>query len=108
MPTLNPVFERFVESSPITVMAGGIAARMLHPEQLDEWFEGTTHDQYTRELLFPNSKRFLYTTELFVNSIINRSLSIKEIERILHIFVEDTVSLIVVYNIFTTMTSLVR
>ena len=52
MPTLNPVFERFIESSPITIMAGGIAARMLHPEQLDKWFEGTTHDQYTRELLF--------------------------------------------------------
>lgn len=52
MPALSPVFERFVESSPITVMAGGIAVRMLRPEQLDEWFEGTTHGQYTRELLF--------------------------------------------------------
>ena len=52
MTTLSPVFERFIKSSPITVMAGGVAARMLQPEQLDEWFEGTTHGQYTRELLF--------------------------------------------------------
>jgi IS4 transposase len=52
MPTLNPMLERFVKSSPITVMTGGIAARMLHPEQLDAWFEGTEHGQYTRELLF--------------------------------------------------------
>lgn len=52
MPTLSPVFERFIKSSPITVLAGGIAARMLDPEQMDEWFEGTAHGQYTRELLF--------------------------------------------------------
>ena len=52
MSTLNPVFERFIESSSITVMVGGIGVRMLHPEQLDAWFEKTEHDQYTRELLF--------------------------------------------------------
>jgi hypothetical protein len=46
------VFERFVKKSAITVMAGGIAARMLHPALLDEWFEKTSRDQYTRELLF--------------------------------------------------------
>jgi hypothetical protein len=33
MPTLNPMFERFDESSPITIMSGSIAARMLHPAQ---------------------------------------------------------------------------
>ena len=52
MPMLNSVFERFVEVSPITVMVGGTGVRMLHPEQLDAWFEETTHGQYTRELLF--------------------------------------------------------
>lgn len=52
MPMLNSVFERFVEVSPITVMVGGTGVRMLHPEQLDAWFEETTQGQYTRELLF--------------------------------------------------------
>ncbi len=52
MAKLNPVFERFIEVSPITVMARGTAERMLHPEQLDAWFEGATRGQYTRELLF--------------------------------------------------------
>lgn len=42
MPTLNPAFERFIEVGPITLMAGGTAARMLHPEQLDAWYEEKT------------------------------------------------------------------
>jgi hypothetical protein len=38
MPMLNPVFETFVEVSPITVMVGGTAERMLHP--LSNWTRG--------------------------------------------------------------------
>ena len=49
---LNPVFERFVEKSPISVMARGTMERVLNPEQLNEWFDNTAQDQYTRELLF--------------------------------------------------------
>ena len=49
---LNPVFERFVEGSPISVMARGIMERVLNPEQLNEWFDKTSQKQYTRELLF--------------------------------------------------------
>jgi hypothetical protein len=49
---LNPVFERFVEGSPISVMARGIMERVLNPEQLNEWFNKTAESQYTRELLF--------------------------------------------------------
>lgn len=59
MMKLNPVFERFIEGSPIPVMVGGIAARMLHPEQLDTWFEGQAHGQYTRELLFSTTFEIL-------------------------------------------------
>lgn len=33
-------------------MASGIEARMLHPEQLNAWFENQAQGQYTRELLF--------------------------------------------------------
>ena len=49
---LNPVFDRFVEQSPISVMARGMMERILNPAQLDEWFENTAQEQYTRELLF--------------------------------------------------------
>lgn len=49
---LNHVFERFVENSPISVIARGTMERVLNPEQLNEWFDKTAQDQYTRELLF--------------------------------------------------------
>jgi IS4 transposase len=49
---LNPVFERFVAKSPISVMARGTIERVLNPEQLNEWFNNTAQKQYTRELLF--------------------------------------------------------
>lgn len=50
--SLNPVFERFVEKSPISVMARGTMERVLNPEQLNEWFDNTAQKQYTRELFF--------------------------------------------------------
>ena len=49
---LNPVFERFVEASPISVMARGTMERVLNPGQLNEWFDKTAQEQYTRDLLF--------------------------------------------------------
>ncbi len=49
---LSPVFDRFVEESPISVMARGMMERALNPEQLDLWFDKTAEAQYTRELLF--------------------------------------------------------
>ena len=49
---LNPVFDRFAEQSPISVMARGTMERILNPAQLNEWFENTAQEQYTRELLF--------------------------------------------------------
>jgi hypothetical protein len=49
---LNPVFDQFVKKSPISVMARGMMERVLDPQQLDEWFETTADQQYTRELLF--------------------------------------------------------
>lgn len=49
---LNPVFDRFVEKSPISVMARGLMERVLNPKQLDEWFDKTCINQYTQELLF--------------------------------------------------------
>jgi hypothetical protein len=49
---LNPIFEKFVEKSPISVMARGMMECVLSPEQLDEWFENTAVEQYTKDLLF--------------------------------------------------------
>ena len=49
---LSPIFERFIEKSPISVMARGMMERALNPEQLDQWFEKTADAQYTKDLLF--------------------------------------------------------
>jgi hypothetical protein len=49
---LSPIFDKFVEKSPISVMARGIVERALNPEQLNEWFDSTAEEQYTKDLLF--------------------------------------------------------
>ena len=49
---LSSVFMSFVEESPISVMARGMLERALNPDQLDQWFNTTAQQQYTRELLF--------------------------------------------------------
>ena len=49
---LGDVFRRFVEKSPISVMAGGVVERLLSPERLNELFGRSAVSQYTRELLF--------------------------------------------------------
>ncbi len=49
---LNPIFEKFVEKSPVSVIARGMMERLLNPEQLDQWFDKTAQEQYTKDLLF--------------------------------------------------------
>lgn len=49
---LDSVFKPFVEKSPISVMARGMLERVLNPDQLDQWFNETAQQQYTKELLF--------------------------------------------------------
>lgn len=46
------LFDRFVEQSPICVMARGLMERGLAPQRMDALFEKTAQRQYTRELLF--------------------------------------------------------
>ena len=48
----SPIFERFVEKSPVTVMVRAMMEVILAPEKLDELFEQTAQTGYTRELLF--------------------------------------------------------
>ena len=49
---LSPIFERFVEKSPVSIMARGMMEHALNPKQLDQWFEKTAEAQYTKDLLF--------------------------------------------------------
>lgn len=48
----DPIFKPFVEKSPISVMARGMLERVVNPDLLDEWFDSTAKEQYTRDLLF--------------------------------------------------------
>ena len=49
---LGKIFQRFVEKSPISVMARGLLERVLNSDQVDEVFECAANRQYTRDLLF--------------------------------------------------------
>ena len=49
---LSPIFERFVEKSPVTIMVRAMMEVILAPEKLDELFAQTAQTGYTRELLF--------------------------------------------------------
>jgi hypothetical protein len=51
-PMLGKIFERFVEKSPVSVMARGLLERVLNPKTIDEIFERVADRQYTRNLLF--------------------------------------------------------
>src|SRR5436305_3446002 len=56
---LGPVFERFVQHSPISVMARGLLEHALIPAELDALFERTAERQYTKELLFSTAVELL-------------------------------------------------
>ena len=49
---LSPIFERFVEKSPVTVILRALMEVVLAESKLDELFEQTAQTGYTRELLF--------------------------------------------------------
>ncbi len=49
---LNEVFERFVEESPVSVMARAVLENALAPSAVDILFEDVAERQYTRDLLF--------------------------------------------------------
>ena len=49
---LSPIFERFVEKSPVTVIVRALMEVVLAEPKLDELFEKTAQTGYTKELLF--------------------------------------------------------
>ena len=48
----SPIFERFVEKSPVTVILRAVMEVVLAESKLDDLFEETAQTGYTRELLF--------------------------------------------------------
>ena len=66
----SPIFDRFVEKSPVTVIVRALMEVVLAEPKLDELFEQTAQTGYTKELLFSSlvkmmtqmvcSVRFLY------------------------------------------------
>ncbi len=49
---LSPIFERFVEKSPVTIIVRALMEVVLAEAKLDKLFEKTAQTGYTRELLF--------------------------------------------------------
>lgn len=49
---LEPLFDRFVAASPLSVMVRGTIEHALSGQALDDLFARTADRQYTRELLF--------------------------------------------------------
>ena len=49
---LSPIFERFVEKSPVSVMVRGLLERVVGADKLDAFFYRVARKQYTRTLLF--------------------------------------------------------
>jgi hypothetical protein len=48
----SPILDRFAKNSPVSVMARAAIERVLNPKILNEWFDSTAKEQYTKELLF--------------------------------------------------------
>jgi hypothetical protein len=46
------ILERFTEGTPLSVMTRALLENVLQPQHLNELFERTAEEQYTRELLF--------------------------------------------------------
>ena len=49
---LPPIFQAFVQKSPIAVMAQAVLENLFQPERLDALFRRTAQRQYQRTLLF--------------------------------------------------------
>src|SRR5947209_1418396 len=48
----EPLFERFAQGTPLSVMTRALLENVLRPEPLDDLFERLADKQYTKELLF--------------------------------------------------------
>ena len=46
------ILQKFADQAPATVMVRALLEQLLNAERLDQWFERTRGDQYTRQILF--------------------------------------------------------
>ena len=56
---LGPIFERFVQQSPLSVMGRVLLEHALIPDELDALFDHLAERQYTKELLFSTTVELL-------------------------------------------------
>jgi hypothetical protein len=68
---LDKIFERFIERTPVSVMVRVLLERTLNPEKLNEWYERTAVNQYTRELLFSSVFDLMHKVVFNVHPSIN-------------------------------------
>ena len=68
--SFSPLLSRFIEQSPIPVMAQALLERVLSSEWLDGYFARTADKQYTRDLLF--SSLFAY---FFILTLVGSAFS---------------------------------
>jgi hypothetical protein len=62
--SLDAVLSRFMQQSPVTVMAHAIFDRVLEPGWLDQLFETYRQRQYKRELLFSTAVEYMSVVAL--------------------------------------------
>jgi hypothetical protein len=74
------LFDRFVDESPICVMARGLMERALTPQRVDELFEKTAQRQYTRELLFSTTVDLMALVVCRVRPSVNAAYQAKKEE----------------------------
>lgn len=74
---LSQVFERFVEASPVSIMVRGLLEKVLCPQKLDELFERSTTNQYTKELLFSTVVEMMSTVACGIRPSIHAAYQAK-------------------------------
>ena len=70
----RPIFEPFVEKSPVTVILRALMEMVLAPEKLDELFDQTAQTGYTRELLFSTLVKMMTQVVCSVRSLYGSGL----------------------------------
>ena len=74
------LLDRFVDQSPICVMARGLMERALTPRRLDAVFEKTAQRQYTRDLLFSTTVDLMSLVVCRVQPSVNAAYLAKKAE----------------------------
>lgn len=67
----SAILEKFVNKSPVTVMAQGLLEQLLNQDKLDEWFDEHCGTQYTRDLMFSSVVDILLSVVCQVKSSVH-------------------------------------